>query len=195
MNKEGIRKHVLSIRQELSSEECRVRSRAIQTRLFNREEFRRAKNIHFYISFRKEVATWEMIEKALEMGKEVAVPFIKEDGSEIGISGIHNFKKDLHENRLGIKEPFGSSIRPVSPLSIDLWIIPGVAFDPFGNRIGYGKGYYDRLLVQRGKGLLTGLAFDFQLVESIPVETHDVRMNQIITEYRTLVMNEPDGIK
>jgi 5-formyltetrahydrofolate cyclo-ligase len=195
LNKEGIRKEILSKRLELSAEECRLRSRAIETRLFNREEFRRARRIHFYISFNQEVATREMIQKALEMGKEVFVPYLKEESEEIGISEVKDLKKDLRKNRFGIEEPFGPSVAPVSPYLIDLWIIPGIAFDPSGNRIGYGKGYYDRLLSHRHHGLLTGLAFDFQLVESIPAEQHDIRMNQIVTEYRTLVIHgdEFDG--
>jgi 5-formyltetrahydrofolate cyclo-ligase len=186
VNKEAIRKELLSKRLALSAEERRLRSRAIQTRLFNREEFRKAKTIQFYISFNHEVETREMIGRALEIGKKVVVPYLKEGQSEIGLSELRDLKQELQRNRNGFEEPFGPFIRPVDPAQVELWIIPGVAFDLSGSRIGYGKGFYDRLLSRSVKGILTGIAFDLQLVDRIPVEAHDVRMDQIVTEYRTI---------
>lgn len=177
---------IQSKRLELSSDECRLRSRAIQTRLFNREEFRRSKAIQFYISFDNEVETREMIGRALEMGKRVLVPYLAEDQNLIGLSEIKDIKLELKKNKNGFEEPYADFIRPFEPSLVELWLIPGVAFDPSGNRIGYGKGFYDRLLGHRGTGILAGLAFDFQMVKSIPVEPHDVKMNRIITEYRTI---------
>ena len=186
MNKEGIRKEILSKRLALSGEERRLRSRALQTRLFNREVFRKAKTVQIYVSFDHEVETREMIERALEIGKKVVVPYLKEGLGEIGLSELRDLKKELQKNRNGFEEPFGPYIRPADPNQVELWIVPGVAFDLSGNRLGYGKGFYDRLLSSSGKGILTGIAFDLQLIDMLPVEAHDVRMNQIITEYRTI---------
>jgi 5-formyltetrahydrofolate cyclo-ligase len=186
LNKVEIRKLIYSKREAQTSEECRLRSRAIQTRLFNKEEFRRSKTVHFYINLTDEVETREMIGRAFEMGKRVVVPYLKEELDEIGISEIKDMKRDIQKNRFGFEEPFGPYLRPIDPSNVELWIVPGVAFDLTGNRIGYGKGYYDRLLRFPGKKILVGLAFDFQLVESIPNEGHDVKMNWIVTEYRTI---------
>jgi 5-formyltetrahydrofolate cyclo-ligase len=186
MNKDSIRKEILLKRLELSAEERRLRSRALQTRLFNREEFRKAKRIQFYISFNHEVETREMIGRALEIGKKVFVPYLKEAEGEIGLSELRDLKQEVQKNRNGFEEPFGPFIRPSDPAGVDLWVIPGVVFDLSGNRIGYGKGFYDRLLSSSAQGIFTGIAFDLQLVDTIPVEAHDVRMNQIVTEYRTI---------
>lgn len=127
-----------------------------------------------------------MIGRALEIGKKVVVPYLKEDQREIGLSEVKDLKKELQKNRNGFEEPFGPYIRPVDSAQVELWVIPGVAFDLSGNRIGYGKGFYDRLLSTSNKGVLIGIAFDLQLVDTIPAEAHDVKMNQIITEYRTI---------
>ena len=186
MNKELIRQEILSKRLAFSAEERRLRSRALQTRLFNREEFRKAKIIQFYISFNHEVETREMIGRALETGKKVVVPYLKEDPCGIGLSELRDLKQELQRNRNGFEEPFGPFIRPADPARVELWVIPGVAFDLSGNRIGYGKGFYDRLLSSSVSGILTGIAFDLQLVDTIPAEAHDVRMDRIVTEYRTI---------
>ena len=186
MNKDSIRKEILLRRSALSSEERRLRSRALQTRLFNRVEFRKAKIIQFYISFNHEVETREMIAGALEIGKKVFVPYMKEGQGEIGLSELKDLKQEVQKNRNGFEEPFGPFIRPADPAQVDLWVIPGVAFDLSGNRIGYGMGFYDRLLSSSASGVLTGIAFDLQLVDTIPVEAHDARMDQVITEYRTI---------
>jgi 5-formyltetrahydrofolate cyclo-ligase len=86
-----------------------------------------------------------------------------------------------------ILEPRQECVNEVSPESIDLIIIPGVAFDGQGNRIGHGMGYYDRLLQKKIRTHCLGLAFEFQIVESIPTEIHDVKIKKIITEERIII--------
>ena len=177
-------------RAALSPEEWRLKSRGVQARLLNREEYRRAKIVHFYVSFRNEVETEELIRRALETGKQVVVPWINDKTEKIELSELKDFKKELRENRVGFKEPYGPFIRPVNPQKIQLMVLPGVAFDMSGNRIGYGKGFYDQFLFQNKMAILIGLAFDFQVIESIPSEEHDIKMNKIITEYRTIEPNQ-----
>ncbi|MBI3604820.1 MAG: 5-formyltetrahydrofolate cyclo-ligase [Nitrospirae bacterium] len=194
-NKEQIRKEMLARRAGLSLEEIRLKSRDIKVRLFNREEFRRAKVIHFYISFNHEVNTEEMIRGALEMGKKVVVPCRGTTAGGIGLSELKDFDRELKPDRFGLKEPFGSYIRPVDPGHLELMVVPGVAFDSSGNRIGYGKGFYDRLLSQKKRGFIEALAFDFQVIESVPSEGHDIKMDRIITESRTIeVIHQGESI-
>ncbi|MHB8482336.1 MAG: 5-formyltetrahydrofolate cyclo-ligase [Nitrospiria bacterium] len=186
MTKDGIRKEILARRAELAPEEWKLKSRAIQARLLNREEYRRAKTVHFYIGFKNEVDTEEVILRSLEAGKQVIVPRMDDKTGRVELSELKDFKKELKENRYGIKEPYGPYIRPVNPRSVQLMVLPGVAFDPAGNRIGFGKGFYDKLLSQSRQAVLIGFAFDFQIVESIPSEDHDIKMHKVLTEFRTI---------
>ena len=140
MNKDEIRKDLLARRAALSPEEWKLKSRAIQARLLNREEYRRAKTVHFYIGFKNEVETDEVIRKSLEAGKQVVVPWLNDKTDQIELSELKDLRTELSENKYGIKEPYGPFIRPVDHGTIQLAVIPGVAFDPSGNRIGFGKG-------------------------------------------------------
>jgi 5-formyltetrahydrofolate cyclo-ligase len=191
--KDEIRAKMLARRKALSPEERRLRSRAIEIRLYNREIFRRSRSVQFYVSGKHEVDTSEMINRAIEMGKTVAVPFFIEDRNEIGLTEIRNGSARMAKNALGFSEPEPSSVHPLDPDRIELWIVPGVAFDPTGNRIGLGKGYYDRLLSDARTGHRVGIAYDFQILDSIPAEAHDVRMNEILTETRTIHIEQNPG--
>ena len=192
MTKEGIRKKILARRVELAPEEWKQKSRAVQARLLNREEYRRAKTVHFYIGFKNEVDTEEVILKSLEAGKQVIVPRLNDKTNQLELSELKNFEKELRENQYGIKEPYSPYIRPVKPQDVQLMVLPGVAFDPSGNRIGFGKGFYDKLLSRSPMAVLIGLAFDFQIVESIPSENHDIKMHKIITEFRTIEASQKE---
>jgi 5-formyltetrahydrofolate cyclo-ligase len=86
-----------------------------------------------------------------------------------------------------ILEPRQECVNEVSPESIDLMIVPGVAFDCQGNRIGHGMGYYDRLLQKKMRAHYFGLAFELQIVESIPSEKHDIKVEKIVTEERIII--------
>ncbi|MBI1820478.1 MAG: 5-formyltetrahydrofolate cyclo-ligase [Nitrospirae bacterium] len=192
MDKDGIRKELLARRAALSPEEWKLKSRAIQARLLNREEYRRAKTVHFYMGFKNEVETDEVIRKSLEAGKQVVVPWLNDKTDQIELSELKDLRTELRENKYGIKEPYGPFIRPVDRRSVQLAVIPGVAFDPSGNRIGFGKGFYDKLFSQNRTALLIGLAFEFQIVKSIPSEEHDIKMNKILTEYRTIEITQKE---
>ena len=115
--------------------------------------------------------------------KEVYVPVVK--GNEI-IPSLLKRWEELKSGAYGILEP--EEIRAIEPHKIDVAIVPGIAFDFRGYRIGYGKGYFDRLLAKMD-AMKVGIAFDFQLVEEIPHEKHDIKMDVIITEKRILQLN------
>jgi 5-formyltetrahydrofolate cyclo-ligase len=95
--------------------------------------------------------------------------------------------RDLQAGLHGIPEPHPESLRPVPLEEVDLMVLPLAAFDPAGNRLGYGRGYYDRLLGSATtRPLLIGAAFEIQCVDAIPHEPHDVRLDWIVTEERGL---------
>jgi len=185
-----IREEMMARRKALSPEERRVRSREIQTRLFNLVRFRKSKVVQFYIDFSGEVETREMIARAIEIGKEVVVPFLRNGNAELGLSRIRDIRTGICSNGLGFDEPEGSLIVPVPPERIELWVTPGVAFDLSLNRIGFGKGYYDRLFARSAGSYKIGLAYDFQLIEKLTPGPHDVKMNRIITELRNIAPAE-----
>ncbi len=139
----------------------------------------------FFASFRSEVETGPMIRLVLQSGKRVVLPKVR--GSELALYEIRDFDNDVESGVWGIPEP--KSFMPASLTDIDLMIIPGAAFDKKGNRLGYGAGYYDKLLPAFRKATVA-LAFEAQIVDEIPVDSHDVPMQKIITEKRVIRAQE-----
>ena len=170
----------------LSPNECRLKSREIAKRLLASPEFRSAQMIHFYLAAAEEVQTEEMIREALRIKKRVVVPVVRPEINSLTLSELDAFEPSrLQPGPYGISEPRPLYQKKVDPKEIDLWVIPGVAFDSAGNRLGFGGGYYDRLLSgMRGKKI--GVAFEFQVVERLPIEPTDHPVDQIITEARSI---------
>lgn len=139
----------------------------------------------WYVSFAYEVETWDAIQTALGRGGKVVVPFCVEE--HLGLWELGSFD-ELEPGRWGILEPPVTlrerwPERLVSPKQLDAVVVPGVAFDGKGNRLGYGKGYYDRLLAAvRPEALRIGLCFDCQVASEVPAAAHDQRMHYLITE-------------
>jgi|WetSurMetagenome_2_1015567.scaffolds.fasta_scaffold198427_2 5-formyltetrahydrofolate cyclo-ligase len=185
--KERLRRQKLDARKAMSSMAVTGKSRKIGKTLFGLPEFQSAGTIMFYVSFGREVATHEMIMKALKMRKKVVVPKIISN-RQLRTCSIKNFKKDLKTGCFGILEPKHSIRRVVPKNKLDLVIVPGVCFDRTrGARIGFGKGFYDRFLGQvKGRAKLIGLAFEKQLVKAIPCEKQDINMDMIVTEKRVI---------
>lgn len=136
-----------------------------------------------YVSVRDEVETGWLLENALRMQGRIVVPYCL-PGNQLGLFQLEAMQ-ELHRGAYGIREPEERlrEERIVRPEALDLVVMPGVAFDAHGNRLGYGKGYFDRLLAQlRPDCVRIALAFDCQLVEEIPAQSHDVPVNVILTE-------------
>ena len=151
------------------------------------EVFRQAETIHIFISKADEPDTAIIIESAWESGKKVAVPCVLPGTFELFHSQLKSFE-NLCSGALGVLEPSPEVRIAMTPESFDLVIIPGVAFDRHGGRLGYGKGYYDRFLEQTCAFRLA-IAFDFQVIEKVPTEKHDVLMNGILTEAGIIEVN------
>jgi len=187
--KRKLRQEFLKKRNSLSRDEIDFKSEKIEKVLFALPEFQRAKTVMFYVSFCSEVETEKMIRNALNLRRRVVVPAV--EGGKIVVSEIKNFKKELTKGSFGIREPKKEFRRRVDQKDIDLVIVPGVAFDKTGGRLGYGRGYYDRFLrsksirLRRGYShqcALIGLAFDLQITEKIPLVEKDVKVDKIVTE-------------
>lgn len=178
--KHHIRRRTLKLRENHDRREKHCKDCAIRERLFRLPEFRKAGIILFYVSVRGEVRTDRMISESLRKGKKILVPFPKPKEKELLISEIHDLN-ELQPGAFGIPVPQNPKDFPLD--KIDLVIIPGIAFDPAGNRIGYGIGFYDRFLKKLRKNVpLVALAYDFQLVSHIPTDRMDVKVHKIITE-------------
>jgi 5-formyltetrahydrofolate cyclo-ligase len=150
--------------------------------LKGQEHWIRAQSIMFYAPLANELDVWPLLTEALSMGKAVALPrFFREQGV-YGACQIRELSLDIRPGEFAIREP-ASHCAALEPSALDLVLVPGVAFDRHGRRLGRGKGFYDRLLVLI-KGATCGVSFDEQVVDEIPVEPHDVRLNCILTPTR-----------
>jgi len=179
--KQRIRKRILKKLKSQKEEQRRKKSLAIKRKLFASSEFKRAKTVMFYVSDSYEVQTRSMIKQALKMGKKIAVPMTDTRLKKLTPCRIRDLDKQLCKGPYGIYQPRAGCKNKIPASKIDLVLVPGVAFDKNGRRLGRGAGYYDRLLkkVPRKTPRL-GLAFDFQVLKSVPTLSHDARLTGLI---------------
>jgi 5-formyltetrahydrofolate cyclo-ligase len=145
-------------------------------------QLRSARTILFFAPLPDELDIWPLLEKFLASGKTCALPFYDSTTKTYLARQVHNLAADISVGYFGIREP--ASTCPAIPLEkFDLVLVPGVAFDWNGNRLGRGRGFYDRLLKQVS-GLKCGVGHDLQLMGKIPAEPHDARVNFIVTPTR-----------
>ena len=177
--KNTMRKQMLEKRKKMKKEAVFRKSNAIQDKFLKSGYFRSAKSMLVYMPINNEVLTEKIINKALELGKMVALPVV--EGDVLVLSELKSINK-VKKGKFSVLEP--ETRRIISPKKIDTVVMPGIAFDEDGNRIGYGKGYYDKLLAGIGAKKIA-LAFDFQIAKKILKEHNDIPMDVIITEKRT----------
>lgn len=176
MNKKELRAHIARQKQEMSSGARIELSAPILRQLAMHPRFVSASTVLLYHSLPDEVDTHDFV-RYWSTRKRILLPAVCDQ--EIELREYHP-DKGLSEGRFGIQEPSGEPFKDYS--SIDLAIIPGVAFDAKGNRLGRGKGFYDRLLSRlKDAGIYKiGICFPFQQVEDVPAEAHDIPMDEII---------------
>jgi 5-formyltetrahydrofolate cyclo-ligase len=184
MNKNELREKMRAMRRSLTADETAEKSEKIQRLLFGYEKYKSAKTVMLYISAFKEPSTIEIVKDALEQGKRVIVPISNTDTETLTLSYIDGFD-ELEKGAYGILEP--KIIKPANAADIDFILVPGIAFDYRGSRMGFGKGYYDKLLCGCNAEK-TALCYAFQLLDEIPSDTHDVPMDTIITEEKIYVI-------
>ena len=182
-SKDEIRKEIFNRLRKQTKEEKSHKSKVIKKKLFSSGAFKKAGVVMFYVSRDEEVDTHRMIKEALKNGKRVVVPFSVIETNQIIASELIDPKKDLELGPYGVYQPKkGSSLRKIPLEEIDLVIVPGVAFDEKNNRLGRGKGYYDRFLKKLPPGTKTiGLCFDFQLKSYLPKHSHDFPVSKVIS--------------
>lgn len=178
--KQKLRKEALARRRALSPLEHWEKSRRVIHWLLNWPPFLRAHRVLLYASFGDEVATWEGLRRALAFKKEVYLPrtHLKERALSLHLLQGFTF---LFPGPYGILEP-PERAPQIAPHELDLIVCPGVAFDLSGGRLGYGGGYYDRLLAKAPGVRRVALAFECQIFEKLPLEAHDICLEALITE-------------
>ena len=178
--KNKIKESILEKRNSLPKKDIIEKSRKIEEKWIGLEQYKKSKTPMFFVSFKNEIDTHDLIKHALKE-KVVIVP--KVTNKQIEPSVITDFD-NLIEGKFGVLEPIEAMNVPYK--NIDLVLVPGIAFDLDGHRIGQGLGYYDNFLKKVPKAVKIGLAFDFQIVDKIPNEEHDVAVDFIVTEERVV---------
>jgi 5-formyltetrahydrofolate cyclo-ligase len=179
-DKGSLRTHYQKLLKEQNQEERGRKSSMIAKQFWQLPAIQEARTILFYASTSFEVDTLLMIEKALFLGKRVALPIVEQNQRKL-IPTLISSMEAVHKGTYGIAEPHFDLEKQVALKDLDAVIVPGLAFDRTNNRLGRGAGYYDRFLSTLPKTVTTvGLAFDFQLTESLPTEAHDVRLAHVI---------------
>ncbi len=178
--KDSIRQQIKNLKKSISESNKKEATLLVASAIEQLPCFKSASNILLYHSLPDELNTHNMINK-WSASKSIFLPRINNYNLEI----LHANNTQL--GAFNIQEPVGSTTVPLS--TIDIAIIPGIAFDINGIRLGRGKGYYDRLLCQN-KVIKIGICYDFQLYNELPSAPHDIPMDIIITPKQTIITNE-----
>ncbi len=183
-----LRKSILARRNQLSRQEIESKSLAIKHRLLALEELSSCQTIFAYVSFRSEVATLDLIDSLIAMGKTVVVPITRIKEKRLDAIHITSRESDLEPGYCDIPEPKEQlcTTSKVTPEAINAILLPGSVFDERGGRFGYGGGYYDRFLARVPEARRIGLAFDLQLVAGVPLQEHDELLDLVVTENRVI---------
>jgi 5-formyltetrahydrofolate cyclo-ligase len=151
------------------------------------DAFRRAQTLLGYASFGSELDTRPLLADVLGSGRALVLPRVERAARRLALYRVRDLDADLEAGTWGIREPIPGRCEPAAPRDIDFVLVPGLVFDPGGGRIGYGAGYYDRLLAAWPAPVppLVAVAFELQIVPAVPVVPGDHRVDLIATETRT----------
>ena len=174
--KKEIRKQIRILKSRVSFDDKKFRSENIFKKIEKLEEFKESEIVMLYWSMNDEVYTHDFIQKWADK-KQVILPSVK--GKELKLKKFKGIDDLVNGESFGIGEPSGEIFNDSD--KIDLILVPGVAFDKQNNRLGRGKAYYDKLL-KKTKAYKIGICFDFQLINSVPVDEHDIKMDIVITD-------------
>lgn len=177
MDKKALRRAIGEKKRALTVREIERRSEQLAARLFKASAYREARSVYAYIAFNQEVRTRPIIERAWSDGKRVAVPKIV--GGEMRFIWLESFDRLAPQGAFGILEPVEDG--PIAGDDSALVLVPGLAFDARGHRLGYGGGYYDRWLAAHPGHPTIALCYDFQMVSELHVEAHDRAVDVVIS--------------
>ena len=178
MEKQELHKQIRAAKKAVPFCEKLTRSRDIMSKVEGIARFRDAKVVLLYWSMEDEVQTHEFVEK-WHKEKTLLLPCV--DGDDLILRQYTGPECMRTGEQFGIGEPTGEEFTDLE--SVDVIVVPGVAFDKAGHRMGRGRGFYDRLLKETPNAYKIGVAFEFQMVENVPVEPHDVMMDCVVSEF------------
>lgn len=181
-SKNALREKILAAVTAIPAEKRKSDSCKICAALKQWTVFKTAKTILFFAPLPNEPDVWPLLAEALGGGKIAALPRFRPADQTYAACRIRQPRTEIVTGQFGIREPAATCME-IPAAELDLILVPGVAFDRRGHRLGRGKGFYDRLL-QRADGVKCGVAFAEQMAEAVPAEAHDVRMNFVVTPTR-----------
>ncbi|MEO8342965.1 MAG: 5-formyltetrahydrofolate cyclo-ligase [Gallionella sp.] len=188
----GIRETIQSLREQLPFVVRAAYSAAITERLLQLPQYRQAGAVLGYMNIGAEFASDLWVQQALADGKKLALPRVNRHTNQLDLYWVDDLENQLAPGLWGIREPVVERCEKVVTLNeVEFALLPGVAFTRNGARLGYGGGYYDKLLAHKAhRPVLVAATFSLQIVESIPQETTDIKVEWIITEQETIVCLE-----
>ena len=175
MDKTELRRAIRARKRAMTEEEITSRSQALAQLFFASEAYRNAKTIYGYLPYNQEVRTVPMLEQALRDGKRVAVP--KCYGDEMRFLYMEDLSL-VEKGYAGIPEPIADG--PIADDPTALVLMPGLAFDPQGHRIGYGGGFYDKFLAAEPDHPTLALCYEFQMLPELKTEAHDIPVDTVL---------------
>ena len=175
MDKQALRKQIREQKRAMTEAEIVEKSEALGRLFVASEAYRQAKTIYGYLPYNQEVRTTAMLQKALDDGKQVAVP--KCYGDEMRFIYLDDLSK-VEKGYCNIPEPIEDG--PIANDPTALVLIPGLAFEPQGHRMGYGGGFYDKFLAAEPDHPTLALCYDFQMLEHLETEAHDIPVDYVI---------------
>ena len=183
MSKDILRKEAFVLRNKLSVEEINKRSAILMDKVKNMDVFKNAKTILVYVGFDKEINTHQFIKDCIELGKEVISPICVYADRTLILGKTPTFPEGFITTKYGILELDQNQCEQVDIKDIDLVLMPGLAFAANGDRLGYGAGYYDKMLANKAPHTITlAPVFDEFIFDEVPTDEHDVKINYIVTE-------------
>ena len=175
MNKQELRRTIRDRKRAMTEEEIVERSNALAEKFYNSPAYQAASTIYGYLPYNQEVRTVPMLQRALDEGKRVAVP--KVYGEEMRFIYLEDLTQ-VSKGYAGIPEPIADA--PVAEDKQALVLMPGLAFDPQGHRIGYGGGFYDRFLAQEPHHPTLALCYEFQMQAHLDTEEFDIPVDTVL---------------
>lgn len=187
--KEALRKRYAALRRALSAEARAARAQRACELLLVHESFARARCVLAYAALRFELDPALATARAHALGKVVALPRVAAESGELR---LHAYMPgdELFESGFGVREPCATA-PAIAPDEVDLVLVPGLAFDMRGYRLGYGKGFYDRLLPTLTRATRVGLAFELSLLPEVPNAEHDAPVDVLVTDKRVVLAERP----
>jgi 5-formyltetrahydrofolate cyclo-ligase len=192
-SKRLLRQAVLARREAVDPALRACLSAVVLAKVAGLDAFHRARGVLAYASFGSELDTRPFLHEVLASGRLLVLPRVERAARRLALHEVRDLDADLGPGTWGIPEPVPARCRPVEPGEIDFVLVPGVVFDPAGGRLGYGGGYYDRLLAAwpPPAPLLVAAAFELQVVPAVPALPSDRRVDLVITESRTYPRPRP----